>query len=37
MGAAAYNRGSRLIARQPDEALGIRAPAEHKPTPRPET
>lgn len=37
MGAAAYNRGSRLIARQADEALGIRPPAEHKPTPRTET
>lgn len=37
MGAAAYNRGSRLIARQADEALGIRPAAEHKPTPRPDT
>lgn len=37
MGAAAYNRGSRAIRRQADEAIGIAPPSEHKPTPRPET
>ena len=37
MGAAAYNRGSRVIRRQADEAIGIASPSEHRPTPRPES
>ena len=36
MGAAAYNRGSRVIRRQA-EALGIAPAGEHKPRPRPES